>query len=59
MVTFNYRLNALGFLGVEDTDATGNQGILDQTMALKWVYENAASFSGDNSKIAVSGESAG
>ncbi len=59
VVTINYRLDALGFLHLKDSSATGNQGFLDQVMALKWVYDNANSFGGDNSKITVSGESAG
>lgn len=59
MVTINYRLNALGFLHVAGTDVTGNQGLLDTQLALKWVSENAKNFGGDNTKITISGESAG
>jgi len=59
VVTINYRLNALGFLGLEDTEATGNQALLDQTLALKWIHENAFTFGGDNSKVTINGQSAG
>lgn len=59
VVTINYRLNALGFLHVEGSEATGNQGLLDTTMALKWISENAEMFGGDNTKVTISGESAG
>ena len=41
VVTINYRLGALGFLGVR------NSGTLDQVGALRWVARNIASFGGD------------
>ena len=59
VITINYRLDYLGLLYLEDTDATGNQALLDQTLALEWIYENAHTFGGDKNKITVSGESAG
>ena len=59
VVTINYRLNIFGFLHLADTDASGNQGFLDQNLALKWVYDNAEKFGGDKRKITISGESAG
>ena len=36
----NYRLNALGFLSWEDEILPGNLGLLDQYLAILWVYEN-------------------
>ena len=59
VVTIQYRLNALGALHLADTYATGNQGLLDTQLALKWISENARSFGGDNAKITISGHSAG
>jgi len=59
VVTINYRLNALGFLGLEGTEATGNQGLLDQTLALKWIHDNAFTFGGDKSRVTITGQSAG
>ena len=59
VVTIQYRLNVFGFLHLADSVAGGNQGFLDQTMAMKWVYENAEKFGGDKTRITISGESAG
>ena len=59
VVSINYRLGAFGFLHIKNTEATGNQGILDQHLALKWVYENANRFGGDKTRITIAGQSAG
>lgn len=37
----------------------GNQGFLDQHLALKWVHENADKFGGDNTKITLMGYGSG
>ena len=39
-----FRLGALGFLSTGDHHAPGNYGLLDQAMALKWVYDNVHTF---------------
>ena len=59
VVTINYRLGPFGFFTILDTEAKGNQGFLDQSLAFKWVFENAHLFGGDKTKIAIGGESAG
>jgi carboxylesterase type B len=59
VVTINYRLGIYGFLSIKNTDAKGNQALLDQNLAMKWVFDNAASFGGDKTKITIGGESAG
>lgn len=52
LVTFNYRLGVLGFLSNNDTVIPGNNGLKDQSMALKWVHENIEYFGGDKGKQA-------
>ncbi|CAD6234007.1 GSCOCT00014114001.2-RA-CDS [Cotesia congregata] len=59
LVTINYRLGMLGFLNLDDEEATGNQGLKDQVMALKWVKQNIKKFGGDPNKVTIFGESAG
>ncbi|XP_042145552.1 acetylcholinesterase-like [Ixodes scapularis] len=59
VVSMNYRLGILGFLNANTTDASGNQGLLDQHMALKWVQDNIHVFGGDPSMVTVFGQSAG
>merc|ERR1711892_936195 len=59
VVTINYRLGALGFLALEGSSITGNQGMKDQVLAMRWVKENIANFGGDPGRITISGESAG
>ncbi|XP_011870476.1 PREDICTED: esterase E4 [Vollenhovia emeryi] len=59
LVTLNYRLGPLGFLNLHDKVATGNQGLKDVVMALKWVQKNISEFGGDPGNVTIFGESAG
>ncbi|XP_050441252.1 juvenile hormone esterase-like [Adelges cooleyi] len=59
LVTFNYRLNVLGFLNLDIDDCPGNVGLKDQLFAFKWVKENISAFGGDANNITIFGESAG
>ena len=64
VVTINYRLGPLGFLRLADVTngkipATGNEGMLDQVAALRWVRDNIAEFGGDPGNVTIFGESAG
>ena len=64
LVTINYRLGPLGFLKLDEVTnglipSTGNEGLLDQRMAIQWVKENIESFGGNPDNITIFGESAG
>ena len=53
VVTINYRLGPLGFLG------DGNYGTLDMLSALRWVQRNISVFGGNEKNVTIFGESAG
>lgn len=53
VVTVNYRLGALGFLGRD------NFGTLDQISALRWVARHVSDFGGNPDNVSIFGESAG
>ncbi|MES2343855.1 MAG: carboxylesterase/lipase family protein [Pseudomonadota bacterium] len=64
VVTINHRLNVFGYgflarlAGPEFADS-GNTGMLDILLALRWVGDNAAEFGGDPSRVMVFGQSGG
>lgn len=59
LVTFNYRLSALGFMTTGDENLPANNGLKDQSLAIKWVHENVDAFGGDPKRITLFGESSG
>jgi para-nitrobenzyl esterase len=63
LITLQYRLGPLGFFAHpllrEEGEPAGNQGLLDQRLALEWVKANASKFGGDPGNVTIFGESAG
>lgn len=59
LVTFNYRLGVLGFLSLELPEYSGNMGLKDVQLALKWTNKNIERFGGDRKRITIFGHSAG
>jgi para-nitrobenzyl esterase len=64
MVSVNHRLGVFGYLyldqlGGEPYAGSGNAGMLDLVLALKWVRENILKFGGDPNNVTIFGESGG
>lgn len=64
VVGVNHRLNVLGFLylgkiGGEKYADSGNVGMLDIVLALRWIRDNIAEFGGDPSNVTIFGQSGG
>jgi para-nitrobenzyl esterase len=57
VVTFNYRVGALGYLYLDEQRS--NLGLGDQIAALAWVHDNIAAFGGDPEHVTIGGQSAG
>lgn len=59
IVTIQYRLGIFGFFSLGNEEASGNYGLWDQMLALKWVNQNIGSFGGNAGAVTVFGQSAG
>ncbi len=64
VVTIDFRLGALGFLAHPalasgPAGATGNYGLMDQQVALRWVQRSIAQFGGDPHRVTIGGQSSG
>jgi para-nitrobenzyl esterase len=63
VVAPQYRLGPFGFLAhaalAAEQAGSGNYGLLDQQLALRWVHDNIAAFGGDPTNVTIAGTSAG
>lgn len=59
LVRIAHRLAIFGFMSLGTAEYSGNMGLKDQQLAIKWVYENIQYFGGDNTRITLSGHSSG
>lgn len=64
VVTPQYRLGALGYLShplldAESNGSSGNYGLRDLVLALRWVQDNIAAFGGDPQRVLLMGQSGG
>ena len=63
LITFNHRLNVLGFCDLraygEQFADSANAGMLDIIAVLKWIRDNIEAFGGDPDRVLVFGESGG
>lgn len=59
IVAMNYRLGVFGYLSMNTPEISGNMGMKDQQMALKWIHTNIEWFGGDPDRITVGGHSSG
>ena len=55
VVRVESRRGSLGFLATTDRLVTGNIGLLDQAMALRWVQANIINFGGDPDRVTILG----
>jgi para-nitrobenzyl esterase len=64
VVTMNHRLSAFGYLFLQRLGDvgfadSGNVGMLDLVLALRWVHDNIAAFGGDPQRVMLFGQSGG
>jgi para-nitrobenzyl esterase len=63
VVTINHRINIFGHIKLASRDErfadSGNTGVLDMVLALKWVRDNIAAFGGDPGNVTIFGQSGG
>ena len=63
LVSVNHRLNYLGFFDLssfgKEYKNSGNLGLQDLVMSLRWIQENISAFGGDPDNVTIFGQSGG
>ena len=59
VVTLNHRLNLFGYLYLPGFPDSGNAGMLDLVLALRWVRDSIPAFGGDPGSVTLLGQSGG
>ncbi|KAI5642819.1 carboxylesterase family domain-containing protein [Phthorimaea operculella] len=59
VISFNYRLGAIGFACLGNEMIPGNAGMKDAVAALRWINKNIKKFGGDPDKVTLAGFSVG
>ena len=53
VASLQYRVASLGFLYLGSEGIEGNQGLLDQRLAMQWIQKNAKYFGGNPQNITL------
>ena len=59
LVTFNSRLDVFGYLPLALREYSGNMGLKDQRLALKWINRHISAFGGNPKRVTLMGHSSG
>lgn len=59
VVSLQYRVGIFGFLNLGHVEYSGNMGLKDIQLGLKWIFENIENFSGNKHEILLFGPSSG
>lgn len=59
LVCVQYRLGPFGFLSTQTKEISGNAGLLDVLLSLKWIQTYIKYFGGDSTKVTLFGHSSG
>lgn len=59
IVTIQYRLGSLGFLGTGTQELPGNSALWDMVMAIQWIRNHIGFFGGNPYQIVVMGHGTG